>query len=61
MARLVQADRKATVAQNTFNLEADGLRQQKTTPGVLKNCKLRLQFTCSPKLDNKRLDKRCLV
>lgn len=54
MARLVRADRKATVTQittrynrgmqtlnkwhnkwhNTSNLEADGLQQQKTTPGA---------------------------
>ncbi len=63
MGRLVRDDRTATVTQitivttkvqntisehNTSNPEADGLQQQKTTPGALlsaKNRKRRLQFT----------------
>ncbi len=49
---------------NTSNPEADGLQQQKTTPVPLlsdKNSTEDTIHTGSPKLDNRRLKKRCLV
>jgi len=76
MARLVQADRMATVKQarsseehlwalNMSNLEADGLQQQNTYQ--CHSCQTRTAKTKStvqmgsPKLDNRRLEKLCLV
>ncbi len=50
---------------NTSNPESDGLQQQKTTPGntpVSKEQEMEATIrTGSPKLDNRRLDKCCLV
>ncbi len=50
---------------NTSNPEADGLQQQKTTPGAaLVRWEQETEATIhtgSPKLDNRRLEKRCLV
>ncbi len=50
---------------NTSNPEADGLQQQKTTPGAApvsyeQETEATIR-TGSPKLDNRRLEKRCLV
>jgi len=80
MARLVPADRKATVTQITtcYNQLQKSISERTTSRTLrqmgyssrrphwvpllsAKNRKLRLQFTGSPKLDNRRLEKRCLV
>ncbi len=76
MGRLVRDDRKATVTQittrynqgmqntiskhNTSNPEADGLQQQKTTPGAAlsaKNRKQRLQFDRLTKFGQQKIGK----